>query len=98
MATTTRLIILAIAVCGLAAVCWPLAGMGAPAPPLLSQHSQPAVRLPEKMVAIVEDGKLFHDPKCTMKHGKPRLMTAEQAAQMGYSPCTRCMRKALQRP
>ena len=98
MATTTRLIILAIAVCGLAAVCWPLAGMGAPASPLLSQHSQSAVRLPEKMVAIVEAGKLFHDPKCAALHGQPRMVAAEAATKMGYTPCTRCMRKALQRP
>ena len=95
MATTARLVLLTALVVVLLAMAWPLAGLGAPDSPLLSQHSQPAVRVPAKMVAIVDGGKTFHDPKCAYMHGKPRMVTAEQAAQMGYSPCTRCMYEAL---
>lgn len=94
MRDTTRLLILTLAVAGLSAVIWPMAGLDAPAP-LLTQHSRPAVRIPAKMVAIVDGGKTFHDPKCTYMHGHPRMVTAEEAAKMGYTPCTRCMREAL---
>ena len=95
MAPTARLLLLTALLIVLLAVSWPMAGLGAPNQPLLSQHSQPAVRLPAKMVAIVPGGKLFHDPKCTFMHGHPRMVTTEAAVKMGYSPCTRCMRESL---
>jgi hypothetical protein len=95
MAATARLAMLTVALILVVVICWPLAGLGAPDAPLLSQHSQPAVHLPTKMVAIVDGGKTFHDPKCAYIHGKPRMVTAEQATKMGYSPCTRCMHEAL---
>src|SRR3954447_20539574 len=63
--------------------------------PLLSEHSQPAVKIPEQQVAIVPDGKTFHDPKCTFIHGRPEMVSAQEAVRKGYSPCVRCMRQAL---
>ena len=95
MAATTRLLLLTALLVVLIAVMWPAAGMGTPTPNLLSQHSRPAVRLPNRMVAIVPGGKTFHDPKCTYMHGHPRMVSAEEAARLGYTPCTRCMREAL---
>jgi hypothetical protein len=95
MAPTARLMLLTALLVVSIAACWPLAGLGTPTQPLLSQHSQPAVRLPAKMVAIVPGGKTFHDPQCTFMHGHPQMVTAEAAAKMGYSPCTRCMRESL---
>ena len=64
-------------------------------PALRSEHSQPAARIPNQQVAIVKDGKLFHDPKCSYKHGTAQLVSAVDAVNMGYTPCPRCMRKAL---
>ncbi|MCU1308268.1 MAG: hypothetical protein JWN45_2963 [Acidobacteriaceae bacterium] len=64
-------------------------------PPLLSEHSRPAVKVPEQPVAIVADGKTFHDPKCTFLHGKPEMVSAQEAVRKGYAPCVRCMRQAL---
>jgi hypothetical protein len=64
-------------------------------PKLLSEHSQPAVKIPGQTVAIVENGKTFHDPKCTFIHGKPEMVSAQEAVRKGYSPCVRCMRQAL---
>ena len=98
MRDTAKLLLLTTALVVLLAVCWPMAGLGASAQPLLSQHSQPAVRLPAQMVGIVDGGKLFHDPKCTFMHGHPRTVSAEEAAKLGYTPCTRCMRKVLAKP
>ena len=97
MAATSRLLFLTALLIVVVAVAWPLAGIGTPTPALLSQHSQPAVRLPAGMVAIVPGGKLFHDPKCAYLHGHPRMVSAEAAAKSGYTPCTRCMRAALER-
>jgi hypothetical protein len=65
------------------------------APPLLSEHSRPAVRVPDQPVAIVADGKTFHNPKCTFLHGKPEMVSAQEAVNKGYTPCVRCMRQAL---
>jgi hypothetical protein len=66
-------------------------------PQLLSEHSRPAVTLPSQQVAIVQGGKTFHDPKCTFMHGKPEMVSAEEAVQKGYAPCVRCMRQALKK-
>src|SRR6266446_3192816 len=65
------------------------------APELLSEHSHPAVSVPEQSVAIVQGGKTFHDPKCTYLHGKPEMVSAQEAVMKGYSPCVRCMRQTL---
>jgi len=61
----------------------------------LSEMSQPARRLPGRLVAIVDGGKLFHAPGCPFMHGKYHMVTAQEAAREGYAPCTRCMRDAL---
>ena len=65
------------------------------APRPLSEMSQPARRLPERLVAIVDGGKKFHVPGCPFMHGKYRMVTPEEAVREGYTPCTRCMRDAL---
>jgi hypothetical protein len=61
----------------------------------LSEMSQPARRLPERLVAIVDGGKKFHVPGCPFMHGKYHMVTPEEAVREGYTPCTRCMRDAL---
>jgi hypothetical protein len=64
---------------------------------LLSRHSEPAIHLPDRQVAITAEGKLFHDPSCRYIHGKPETVRAREAVRRGYTPCPRCLRKALQR-
>jgi hypothetical protein len=61
----------------------------------LSEMSQPARRLPERLVAIVDGGKMFHVPGCPFMHGKYHMVSPEEAIREGYTPCTRCMRDAL---
>ena len=64
---------------------------------LLSRHSMPAVHLPTRQVAVTAQGKLYHDPSCRYIHGKPELMTAQEAARAGYTPGPRCLGKYLRR-
>lgn len=64
-------------------------------PNLRSQHSRPSVHVPEQVVAVVADGKTFHDPSCKYIHGKPMMISARDAVATGYTPCIRCMRKAF---
>ncbi|HET7752071.1 MAG TPA: hypothetical protein VFK81_21940 [Terriglobales bacterium] len=64
---------------------------------LLSRHSEPAIHLPDRQVAITAEGKLFHDPSCRYIHGRPEMVRAQEAVRRGYTPCPRCLRKALQR-
>lgn len=66
--------------------------------PLINEHSQPAVQIPVKMVAVNEQGKTFHLPTCTYLHGKWKLIPAEEAVRLGYNPCIRCMKDALPQP
>lgn len=61
----------------------------------LSEMSQPARRLPQRLVAIVDGGKTFHLPGCPFMHGTYHMVTAEEAVREGYAPCTRCMSDAL---
>jgi hypothetical protein len=65
------------------------------APQPRAQMSQPARRLPQRLVAVVDGGKTFHVPGCPFMHGKYRLVTAGEAVQEGYTPCNRCMYDAL---
>jgi hypothetical protein len=51
--------------------------------------------LPQRLVAIVDGGKMFHVPGCPFMHGTYHMVTAEEAVREGYAPCTRCMRGAL---
>ena len=64
-------------------------------PQLRAKMSQPARRLPERLVAIVDGGKVFHVPGCPFMHGKYHMVTAEEAVREGYTPCSRCMYEAL---
>ena len=64
-------------------------------PPARAQMSQPARRLPQRLVAVVDGGKTFHVPGCPFMHGKYRMVTSEEAAREGYAPCNRCMYEAL---
>ena len=51
------------------------------------------------MVAVCDDGKVFHAPGCKYlhKHGdeSPKMMTAADAMRQGYAPCVRCLRQYL---
>ncbi|HLK32965.1 MAG TPA: hypothetical protein VKT29_07735 [Terriglobales bacterium] len=64
---------------------------------LLSRHSMPAQELPNRVVAVTAQGKLFHDPTCRYIHGKPEMISAREAADRGYTPCPRCLGKYLRR-
>lgn len=64
---------------------------------LLSRHSKPAIHVPLREVAITAQGKLYHDPSCRYIHGKPEMVSAQEAARRGYTPCPRCLGKAFQR-
>ena len=59
--------------------------------------SQPARRMPQQLVAVVDGGKTFHVPGCPYMHGKYRMVTPEEAIREGYTPCSRCMSEALRR-
>jgi hypothetical protein len=63
-----------------------------------SQHAEPGNNIPPDLVVVVSSGaKLFHVPGCPFIHDKAseRTMTAKEAMQEGYFPCTRCLRKYL---
>jgi Putative zinc-finger len=63
-----------------------------------SQHALPANNIPPDLVVVVSSGsKLFHVPGCKYIHDKAseRTMTAKEAEQEGYVPCTRCLRQYL---
>jgi hypothetical protein len=66
------------------------------APQPRAQMSQPARRMPQRLVAVVEGGKTFHVPGCPFMHGKYHLVTPQEAIREGYGPCDRCMYEALQ--
>ena len=63
-----------------------------------SQHAEPGKGIPPDMVVVVSAGaKLFHVPGCEFIHDKAseRRLTAREAMQQGYMPCTRCLRQYL---
>jgi hypothetical protein len=63
-----------------------------------SHHAEPANNVPPDLVVVVSDGsKLFHVPGCSFIHDKAtvRTLTAKEAMQEGYVPCTRCLRQYL---
>ena len=63
-----------------------------------SQHAAPASNIPPDLVVVVSSGaKLFHVAGCPFIHDKAteRTLTAKQAMQEGYMPCTRCLRQYL---
>lgn len=69
-------------------------------PVRVSKHAQPAAYPipPDLKVLVSYGGKLFHLPQCTFIHDRQTAiaMTAQQAMQHGYTPCTRCLKKYLQ--
>ena len=74
------------------------AAMAATRPhPLRSQHSEAAATAPREMVAVTEEGKLYHRPDCRYIHGPSRMESGEQAVADGYTPCTRCIKDARDR-
>jgi methylphosphotriester-DNA--protein-cysteine methyltransferase len=63
-----------------------------------SQHALPANDIPPDLVVVVSSGsKVFHVPGCPFIHDKAseRTITAKEAIQDGYVPCTRCLRQYL---
>jgi len=60
-----------------------------------SEHAEPAAKMPSQPVAVTAEGKQFHDPSCKYIHGKPQMISAEQAAKAGYTPDPRCLRQAM---
>ena len=80
----------------LAGMLWHASNVSARPPVLRSEHSQPAKNIPAQQVAIVPDGKQFHDPRCRYIHGKPVMVDAQAAAAEGYTPDPRCMKQAMQ--
>jgi methylphosphotriester-DNA--protein-cysteine methyltransferase len=63
-----------------------------------SQHALPGNNIPPDLVVVVSSGaKLFHVPGCEFIHDKAteRTLTAKEAIQQGYVPCTRCLRQYL---
>jgi hypothetical protein len=64
----------------------------------MSQHAAPGNNIPPDLVVVVSDGsKVFHVPGCPFIHDKAseRTITAKEAMQDGYVPCTRCLRQYL---
>jgi hypothetical protein len=63
-----------------------------------SRHAQPGNSVPPEMVVVVSAGsKIFHVAGCPFIHDKnsERALTAKEATQEGYTPCTRCLRQYL---
>jgi len=63
-----------------------------------SYHAAPGNNIPPDLVVVVSDGsKVFHVPGCPFIHDKAseRTITAKEAMQDGYVPCTRCLRQYL---
>ncbi len=63
-----------------------------------SHHAEPANHIPPDLVVVVSSGaKLFHVAGCPFIHDKAteRTLTAKEAMQEGYMPCTRCLRQYL---
>ena len=52
---------------------------------------------PSLIVAVSDEGRVFHVPGCKYLHKheseNPKLMTAAQALREGYAPCIRCLRE-----
>lgn len=66
--------------------------------PAKSILAEPANNIPPEMQVVVSDGsKVFHVAGCPFIHDKAteRTITAKQATQDGYVPCSRCLRQYL---
>ena len=94
---SSRFWILSALLLVLIAVLWHASEISARLPALRSEHSQPATNIPARQVAVVANGKQFHDPGCRYIHGKPVMVDAQTATAQGYTPDPRCMKQAMQR-
>jgi methylphosphotriester-DNA--protein-cysteine methyltransferase len=66
--------------------------------PVKSILAAPGHDIPPDLVVVVSAGsKLFHVPACPFIHDKAteRTLTAKEAIQDGYVPCSRCLRQYL---
>jgi hypothetical protein len=66
--------------------------------PVKSILAAPGHDIPPDLVVVVSSGsKLFHVPGCPFIHDKAteRTLTAKEAIQDGYVPCSRCLRQYL---
>lgn len=66
--------------------------------PAKSILAAPANNIPPNLQVVVSDGsKVFHVPGCPFIHDKAteRSLTAKEAMQQGYVPCSRCLRQYL---
>jgi len=77
-----------------------LANLGTHTPALKVQQAQPPNTIPPDLIVVVStdtDSKLFHVAGCPLIHdqGKVRTLTAKEAIDQGYIPCTQCLRKYL---
>ena len=66
--------------------------------PVKSILAVPANNIPLNLQVVVSDGsRLFHVPGCSLIHNKAteRTLTAKDAMQQGYVPCSRCLRQYL---
>ncbi|MFZ0417304.1 MAG: zf-HC2 domain-containing protein [Candidatus Sulfotelmatobacter sp.] len=66
--------------------------------PVKSILAAPGHDIPPDMMVVVSDGsKVFHVAGCPFIHDKAseRTITAKQAMQDGYVPCSRCLRQYL---
>ena len=88
---TRRTWMMSVAAFVLLAGGWIIGLATASRPPLRSEHSEPAPPATLEMVAVTEQGKLFHDPSCPLIHGPAHLESGWQAVAAGYTPCTRCL-------
>ena len=67
-------------------------------PPAKSILAVPGHDIPPDMQVVISDGsKLFHRPGCPFIHDKSseRTISAKEAMQEGYTPCSRCLRQYL---
>jgi len=67
-------------------------------PPAKSILAVPGHDIPPDMQVVISDGsKVFHVAGCPFIHDKSteRTITAKEAMQQGYVPCSRCLRKYL---
>ena len=66
--------------------------------PAKSILAAPATNIPRDLQVVVSNGsKVFHLPGCPFIHDKAteRSLTAKEAMQQGYVPCSRCLRQYL---
>ncbi len=67
-------------------------------PPAKSILAVPSSNIPAGLKVVVSNGsRLFHAPGCPLIHDKEseRSLTAKEAIDQGYAPCSRCLRQYL---